>query len=407
MLSKQKEEKASDRPPERAASYTWHLITPEYPPSLGGVADYTKQVALGLRGQGEAVHVWAPGKQQDCEQDGVVIHRLQGGMHPANLVEIERKLVALPGEQKLLVQWVPHGFGYRSMNVFFCRWIHRMSHTSSIELMIHEPFLRFWEGSWRQNVVATVHRAMLMMLLQSVQQVWVSTPDWHKSVRPWTLGRTIQFRWLPVPSNVERSSGSKDVGRVRKRLTAEGREIVGHFGTFGKGVKTLIRRAIAELLSLRPQILVLLMGAGSREFRAEWLEEYAHFEHRIVATGALDDAELSAHLSACDVLIQPFPDGVNGRRGSVMAALSHGKAVVTTAGRATEKEWSERGAVSLVGLNEQHGLCRATCQLLADPPARDALGQRALRLYDDLFDVRHTIAALLGRQSPSECESLS
>ena len=38
----------------------WHIVTSEYPPDVGGVSDYTRQVAEGLARMGDEVHVWCP-----------------------------------------------------------------------------------------------------------------------------------------------------------------------------------------------------------------------------------------------------------------------------------------------------------------------------------------------------------
>ena len=38
----------------------FHLITCEYPPEVGGVAEHTRSVATGLAAAGVSVHVWCP-----------------------------------------------------------------------------------------------------------------------------------------------------------------------------------------------------------------------------------------------------------------------------------------------------------------------------------------------------------
>jgi glycosyltransferase involved in cell wall biosynthesis len=40
--------------------------------------------------------------------------------------------------------------------------------------------------------------------------------------------------------------------------------------------------------------------------------------------------EVSAHFAASDICVLPYRDGVSFRRGTFMAALAHGKAIVTT-----------------------------------------------------------------------------
>jgi hypothetical protein len=95
-----------------------HIITPEYPPQSGGVSDYTAQVAEGLAQEGEEVHVWCPGNTPAPVPAGSVhVHRALGQFTPSDLraADIELDLFAAP--RRILVQYVPHGYGRRSMNV--------------------------------------------------------------------------------------------------------------------------------------------------------------------------------------------------------------------------------------------------------------------------------------------------
>ena len=55
--------------------------------------------------------------------------------------------------------------------------------------------------------------------------------------------------------------------------------------------------------------------------------ELAPIIHR---TGYLEDAAVSGYLAAADVVALPFNDGASYRRGTLMAAIQHGCAIVTT-----------------------------------------------------------------------------
>ena len=118
---------------------------------------------------------------------------------------------------------------------------------------------------------------------------------------------------------------------------------------------------------------------------------------RMHATEGLRGEELSVHLSACDLMIQPYPDGISTRRTSAMAALLHGRAMVTTIGRLTEPLWSESGAVTRCRPRMiPRALVQNVAALLDDPRERGAAWAPRARtfLYLDRFDVRHTIARL-------------
>src|SRR3954447_13996557 len=122
----------------------WHIITCEYPPQIGGVSDYTRLLSRELTRSGDEVHVWAPEWEYEPPtrvMDGITLHRALGAFGTADLQEAGKQMSAFPAPLTLLVQWVPHGYGQRSMNVGFCRWIARMARAGHrVYLMIHEPF---------------------------------------------------------------------------------------------------------------------------------------------------------------------------------------------------------------------------------------------------------------------------
>ena len=111
-------------------------------------------------------------------------------------------------------------------------------------------------------------------------------------------------------------------------------------------------------------------------------------------TGTLSDADLSRHIAACDLMLQPYPDGISSRRTSAMAVLRHGRPMVTTRGRLTEPLWEQSGAVALVDIGDPVALARAAGALLDDEPRRGQLSSLGPAIYDAQFDLRHTIAAL-------------
>ncbi|MFP2934740.1 glycosyltransferase, partial [Pyxidicoccus sp. 3LG] len=104
---------------------------------------------------------------------------------------------------------------------------------------------------------------------------------------------------------------------------------------------------------------------------------------------------VAAHLAACDVLVQPYPDGVSARRTTAMAGLALGRPLVTNNGHLTEPMWRELGAVALVEGTSPEPLVAATERLLADAGARTTLGERAARVYRERFSLERTVEALL------------
>ncbi len=351
----------------------WHVITPEFPPQIGGVADYSNLIAEELIRQGETVFVWPPREApMEGRFDRKALRRLSAALDGT----------ALP--RRLFVQWVPHGYGYRAMNLGFCFWLHsRFRRGDRVDLMIHEAFLSFGEGSWKQDAVAAVHRLMMVILLRSASRVWVSIPRWESRIRPWLLGRKVPIEWLPVPSNIPVCGAGP--APVAPRFSGSA-ALVGSFGTFGSESRAFLEAFVPHFLR-RTGANLLLMGRDSDSMAAR----FAH--PRILGTGALAPEELSRSIAACDLLWQPYTDGVSTRRSSAMAALAHGKALLTTAGIATEAIWKQTGAAFLVDVGGKStgeiapDFAEACLELLAHPETRVELGERGRNLYLDRFQA--------------------
>ena len=375
----------------------WHLITSEYPPQIGGVGDYTYMVGSGLAAAGDRVHVWCP----PCEDEtpalpGVTVHKELGRFAPSDLRRAGQLLDQFPAPRCLLVQWVPHGYGYRSMNIAFCMWLWKRAKFDHdrVELMIHEPFLPFREGTGKQDAAAAVHRLMVVTLLNAVRQIWTAIPAWESHLRPYALGRDIRFGWLPVPSTIAVVGDTQTSQSIRMRYAPDGKFLVAHFGTYGRHVTKALMALLPGLLGDYANLSVLLLGRGGEALRDDLIRADAKLAGRVHATGQLSADAISNHLSACDLLIQPYPDGVSSRRSSTMVGLSHGLPIVTTTGRLTEPLWAESGAVKLAQAGDVDSLSKSIKRLLGDASERERLSEAARLLYDNRFHVRHTIAAL-------------
>src|ERR1039458_9356418 len=129
----------SPAPIPELAQMQRHIITSEYPPQPGGVSDYTQLVAESLAQEGEEVHVWCPGSQgESTSTRGVHVHGSLGRVAPEDLKAIDRQFDRFPGPHHILVQYVPHGYGCRSMNVPFCLWLWKRAkkHGDTVEFMV-------------------------------------------------------------------------------------------------------------------------------------------------------------------------------------------------------------------------------------------------------------------------------
>ena len=370
-----------------------HIITGEYPSVFGGVADYTAQLANALANDGQSVHVWTAGTSGDADEDGVFVHRVAGTFHPKDLVRLAQKMDALPGPRRVLVQWTPPSFGMRSLNLAFPLWLWKRSATDRIEVTVHEAFIAFGEGKWKRELAAVVQRAMAVMLLRAASKVWVTIPKWEQRLRPWTLGKKLAFEWLPVPSNIPAIADVGAIVELRRQFTQFRHPLVGHFGTFRRDVEDLLFPALRELT--RSSAVFLLVGRGSEGARRRLITDHPELTERVFATGETDGETVATHLSACDVLLQPFPDGISTRRGSAMAALSLGIPLVTNLGPLSEPLWESSGAIAIAPSSSAEDMSAVTLELIGSHVQRSQISAQARNLYQDRFHIQHTVSALL------------
>src|SRR5262249_42442045 len=144
----------------------------------------------------------------------------------------------------------------------------------------------------------------------------------------------------------------------------------------------------------KQSLLIVLIGHGSREYAQRLISDHPVLAHYVTATGPLPAHELSLHLQACDIMLQPYPDGVSTRRSSAMAALSHSKPMVTTVGELSEELWHSTSVAGIAPADKPEALVDATLRLLSDSVARERMGRAAFELYYSKFDLRHTVAVL-------------
>lgn len=373
---------------------TWHIVTSEYPPDVGGVSDYTRQVADALAQAGDQVHVWCPQGATASAVAGVQVHRELGRISVADLRRVDGLLDACTGPRHLLVQWVPHGFGYHSMNVWFCLWLAtRAWRGDRIDLMVHEPYLELRAGPLKHMVMALVHRLMTVVLLMTSRRVWMSIPAWEQRLRPYALGRALPMQWLPVPGCVRPAETAMPNAR-RREYVGDGQWLVGHFGSYGREVSNLLEERIGGLLNASAHACVLLIGAGSEQFRRGLVSRNLAWASRVHATGFVAPGEINDRLAMCDLFLQPYPDGISSRRTSAMTCLSSGRAVVTTRGHLTEPLWSETGAVALIDVSDPAAFVSAALNLLRDTSERQRLGGRGQHLYNNHFSVDRIVSTL-------------
>jgi glycosyltransferase involved in cell wall biosynthesis len=108
----------------------------------------------------------------------------------------------------------------------------------------------------------------------------------------------------------------------------------------------------------------------------------------VISPGRLEAGALAECLSAADVYLAPFADGVSSRRTTLMAALQHGLAVVGTDGPMTDQAMrAAHDALTLTPVSDAEAFAEATANLALDRPRRDSQAAAGRVLYEQAHDL--------------------
>lgn len=372
----------------------WHIVTCEYPPRIGGVSDHTRSIARGLAARGDDVHVWTgAAAESDDRAFDPSVHLTLGRFSPADCLRTGRLMNQKPAPRRLFVQWVPHGYGAKAMNVWFAAWLAARAwiRRDELHLMVHEPYMEL-SARPAETVMAIVQRVMFALVCSRAAHVWLGIPAWRDRLRRY-VPSGVPMEWLPVPACGTGRPDIRAVQAIRRRTRADEGLLIGHFSTYAPPVRPLLSRALATIIP-GSTAHVLLVGRGAEDFRESFIAMHPALGGRVHAVGVVRDDELTAHLTACDLFIQPYPDGISARRTSALLPLALGRAVVTNRGRLTESFWAASNAVALADSPDASALTDRAIALLTDAGERARLGARATALYDQRFDIRHAVAQL-------------
>ncbi len=385
-------------PPNVAGRACWALLTGEYPPQAGGVADYTRLVARGLAAAGDEVHVFAAHCDRPSpDEPGVRLHRLPDHFGPRGLAALDARLSRLGRPAQIVLQYTPHAYGLKAMNLPLCLWL-ASRWRRRYWVMFHEVAFPFVRGQpWKHHLLAAANRVMASALVRGAGRVFVSIEQWLPRLRG--LAPALPpCHWLPVPSNLDALPDPARVAELRRRLTPDpSAALVGHFGTFDHPIGALLARVLPPLLARDGRRSGLLLGRNSREFAARLVREHPALAGRVVGTGGMPGAAVAEHLAACDLLVQPYPDGACTRRGSLMAGLALGLPIATTVGALSDRIFLDGTALAAVPEDDLDGMVPLAEALLADRAGREALGRRAGRLYQEYCSVDTVVRAMRDR----------
>jgi len=360
------------------------IITGEYPPMQGGVGAYTAILAQALANAGHRVRICTRTAAHSAPSDHSNVH-IDPIIARWNWHALQQVRTWAQAQQLEIVN-----VQFQTAAFDMSPWIHFLPavlRPIPIVTTFHDlrvPYLFPKAGKLREWIVMQLAKSSAGVILTNHED------EQHLSNLP---RRTL----IPIGSNIVKDLGNSfNASNWRQRAGASEQDfLIGYFGLANhtKGIDTLI----ATLGNLRSQGIparLVMIGsvAGSsdptnRTF-AEQLNAYIDqtgmrpFIHQ---TGFVDEHEVGAYLTAADVVALPFRDGASFRRGSLMAPLHYGCAIVTTTPSVAIPEFQDCQNMLLVRADHVSELTEALHHLYESPALREQLKRGALALKP-LFD---------------------
>ncbi len=336
------------------------LLTGEYPPQPGGVGDYTYRLMLALANQGLTVQTITFQDQQWCVYEagaaapGQVRHPVKtdvrwigsGGWNWLCWSAIIALLDQLRPDV-LHIQYQTGAYGMHPAINFLPWRLRGLRGRPYVLVTLHdllEPYL-LPKAHWLRRYVTLrlVHDADQIIVTNAEDQARLQATGDAQSSTPgrWGTLDNSNLTVIPIGSNIAVAPPAdfeREAWRSRLGISPSTR-LVAYFGllSHSKGCDLLLD-ALWRLKN-KPggdYRLVLIGGAATtaqdRAYASAIAAQIARLGigDTVVQTGHVDEASVSAHLLAADCVVLPFRDGASFRRGSLLAALAHSQAVITT-----------------------------------------------------------------------------
>lgn len=358
----------------------------------GGVGGFTRILSLHLASQGHTLHILASsGAVEDDSSLHLTINESGWRFGCWNVVNRWARANAL---EIVNLQYQTAAFGMSP-------WIHFIPErvkAAPVVTTFHDlryPYLFPKAGALRTWIVRHLAHASAGVIATN-----------HEDAAQ--LEQHASHALIPIGSNILHTPSALQPAWHERAGAQKDDYLIAFFGLLNrsKGLDTLLGALVALRAQHVPARLMVIGGTGASDptnaVYAEQLEtlvsrlhvrEYVHF------TGYLDEGTVSQYLTAADVVALPFADGASYRRGSLMAAIHYGCAIVTTQPAVPITTFRDGENMRLVPRQDEAALTKALAELYRDEPLRTRLRTGATALADTFRweTIARDTAAFFGR----------
>lgn len=386
------------------------LLTGEYPPMRGGVADFTAQIARMLQTLGAKpavitsmrANLDSGSRGSSTETDKVAVYPEIRRWRLATLPMLAATIEAT-GAEVLNIQYQTGAFELNPVVNLLPLYMRMRLPGLKVVTTFHdlrEPYILPKIGPLRQLAV--------WLLALTSHGVILTNHEDLSALTKWSGEDDIRVRYggppafpIPIGCNIplgDRATFNRAAWRQRMGI-GQADFLFGYFGYLNasKGIDDLVS-AFGRMLSDggRPK-LAMIGGSTSDSGRGE--RGYARdvrarlsdspFRSNVVWSGYTSAEEVSANLFAIDACVLPFKAGASLRHGTLIAAIAHDLPVVTTAPSSSGEasvaypRLVDRENVLMVPAGSPEHLSSAMSEVAASPELRRRLSKGVASIAEE------------------------
>ncbi len=320
------------------------LISGEYPPMRGGVADYTALLAAGLARLGVDVDALTSTRvsgASDALPPKVIPSVKNWG---SGLWRVALDHIRQTRPDVVHVQYQTGAFDMK-LGINLLPWLGRLSSAQPAFVItfhdLKEPYILPKLGRARHAATHLIAAGADAVVATNPEDFWRLAGRRDALTTSWSWGKR-PLRAIPIGSNIPGSvPDGYDREALRARIGLKEKECaIGYFGFLNpsKGIETLISAFEGLVRRGRPVRLLMIgatagdSGTSDRRYENRIREQLDQpiVRGHVGWTGFVQASEVASYLRACDVCVLPFRDGASLRHGTLIAAITHHLPIVTT-----------------------------------------------------------------------------
>jgi polysaccharide biosynthesis protein PslF len=367
------------------------IVTGEYPPMRGGIGDFVARLAGELADRGVSVNLCTPPGASDTRLPVTSV----AGWGPGSLLAI--RSWARQHELDLV------NLHFQTAAFSMSPFIHLLPDIAPTPVVstfhdLREPYLFPKAGALRGAIVHHLARRSALAIVTNEADALA-------------LHALPHIRTIPIGSAIT-DNPPQGYDRVSWRAAHCGATddefLVGYFGLMNasKGVDDLVL-ALSQLRDQQPIVRLIVIGgdAGDNDptnsaYRQQVIDQIGRLGlgDRITWTGYADERVTSGHIHAMDCLALPFRDGASFRRSSLIAAIEHEKALITTVPSHPDLRMVHGVNALLVEIGQPDALASVITHLSRQPNLRHTI-EAGIRMLKKDFDWESIAGAYLDAYS--------